>query len=186
MDNKTINLNTTVFIIQVVFDPSFLSSSNLDYWLWHMGLKLHKHLDKRFICLKISFLCCIIRKILGYEFVTPTVLFWDTYNHRQNCWDTLQRDVYIRPPSSVFVHLLLVDPNIAWWVRGKYGMLEDSVDLMLKKALFQHLTIYVNTAKLIQHFCLSVLTTFDEHCSTWTDILVLCYRNSQSIVFSTL
>ncbi len=43
-------------------------------------------------------------------------------------------------------------------------MLEDSVDFMLKKARFQHLTIYVNTVKLMQHFCLSVPTTFDEHC----------------------
>ncbi len=44
-------------------------------------------------------------------------------------------------------------------------MLDDSVDFMLKKARFQHFTIYVNTVKLIQHFCLSVPTTFDEHCS---------------------
>ena len=92
-------------------------------------------------------------------------------NHRQNCWDTLHRDVYIRPPlplynveSSIFVYSLLVDPNIAWWGRGRYGMLDDSVDFMLKKARFQHFTIYVNTVKLIQHFCLSVPTTFDEHC----------------------
>ncbi len=95
-----------------------------------------------------------------------------TYNHRQNCWDNLHKDVYIRPPlplcnvkSPIFVHSLLVDPNIAWWGRGRYGMLEDSVDFMLKKARFQQFKIYDSTVKLIQHFCLSVPTTFDEHCS---------------------
>ncbi len=48
-----------------------------------------------------------------------TLLF---YNHRQNCWDTLRRVVYRRPPlppynveSSIFLQSLLIDPNIAWW-----------------------------------------------------------------------
>ena len=75
-------------------------------------------------------------------------------NHRQKCWDTLHRDVYIRPPlplynveSSIFVYSLLVDPNIAWWGRGRYGMLDDNVDFMFKKARFHHFTIYVNTVK---------------------------------------
>ncbi len=49
-------------------------------------------------------------------------------------------------------------------------MLEDSVDFMLKKTRFQHLTIYVNTVKLIQNFCFGVPTTFDEHCSFWKRI----------------
>ncbi len=67
--------------------------------------------------------------------------FWNNYSHCQNCWETLHRDVYIWPPlplynieSSIFIHSLLVDPNIAWCGRGKYnGMLEDSVDFLVKE-----------------------------------------------------
>ena len=92
-------------------------------------------------------------------------------NVRQKCWDTLHRVVYISPPlpqynveSSIFAHSRLEDPNIAWWGRGRYGMLEDSLTIMSEKAGFQHFKISVNTAILIQHFGLSVPTTFDKHC----------------------
>ncbi len=97
----------------------------------------------------------------------------ESYNHRQNCCDTLRRVVYIRPPlpqynveSSIFLHSLLIDPNIEWWGRGRYGMLEDSLDFMSKKAWFQHVKLNVNTVELIHHFWGSVPTTFDEHCRT--------------------
>ena len=106
-------------------------------------------------------------------------------NHRQNCWDTLRRVVYIRPPlpqynveSAIFLHSLLIDPNIAWWGRGRYGMLEDSLDFMSKKAWFQHVTLNVNTVQLIHHFWGSVPTTFDEHC------LWKCLKKSTEISFS--
>ena len=92
-------------------------------------------------------------------------------NHSQKCWDTLHRVVYISPPlplynvdSSIFAHSHVEDPNIAWWGRGRYGMLEDSLAFMSKKPRFQHVKINVNTVKLIHHFGVSVPTTFDEHC----------------------
>ena len=114
-----------------------------------------------------------------------------SYNACQNCWEILHRvvyNMYTRPPlllfnveSSIFVHLLLADPNIAWWGRGRYRMFEDSVDFVSKKAQFQHIKINVDTIKLIWHFCISVPTTFDKHCSymySWHGINPLLSLNS--------
>ncbi len=117
-----------------------------------------------FVCLVVYWGVCL--------FFTLGMRNSQTYNHRQNCWDTLDRVVYIRPPlpqynveSSIFLHSLVIDPNIAWWGRGRYGMLEDCLTFMSKKVCFQHVTLNANTVELKHNFRGSVPTTFDEHCS---------------------
>ena len=87
-------------------------------------------------------------------------------NHCQNYWDTLHRVVYIKSSlpynieSSIFLHSLLADPNIAWWVRGRYGMLKHSLTFMSKKVWFQHIKMNANTVKLMHHFCVNLPTIF--------------------------
>ncbi len=74
------------------------------------------------------------------------------------CLHALDPTPPVNVESSIVPHSLLLVPNIEWWGRGRYGMLEDSVDFMSKKARFPHVTIKR------YHFCVSVPTIFDEHC----------------------
>ena len=67
--------------------------------------------------------------------------------------------------------------------KGGYGMLEDSVDFMLKKARFQHFTIYVNTVQFIQHFCLSGPTNLLLMSIVVLSYLDIIHINSISHIF---